>query len=277
MATPILGLGILTESQEDKELVVNTNSYRLDAIVPGGVLARQSAPPGSPSEGDSYIVMPTATGLWAGQDQSVAYYYNSGWSFVSPSQGLVLFSIGDAEFYYYDGGGWIRKSAIRELWIGAGAMIPRTTSGAAPGTAESGTNKVTYDTLDFDSTTSEGACFQISFPGNWDRGTLKIRFYWTAASGSGTVSWAVRAGSIGDSDLIDSAYGSAVTATDTWLAAGDLHITSATPALTVAGTPQDNDWIFFEVYRDVADTLAVDAQLIGVKIQYTEGLSLAPW
>ena len=277
MATPRLSLEILTESQEDKELLVNANSYRLDAIASGGILARQSSPPGSPAEGDSYLVTATATGLWAGQEDSIAYFYNGGWSFVPPASGLVFFSVGDGEFYYYNGSWTPATREVRELWIGAGAMVPRTTNGAAPGTTETGTNLVTYDTLDFDSTTSEGACFQVSFPGNWNRGTLKFRFYWTAASGSGTVSWVVRAGSIGDSDLLDTAYGSTVSVTDTLLAANDLHITSATSALTVAGSPQENDWIFFEIYRNVSDTLPVDAQLIGVKIQYTEGAPSTPW
>ena len=58
--------------------------------------------------------------------------------------------------------------------------------------------------------------------------------------------------------------------TDTFLLADDMHTTGATEALTVsnavAGEP-----VYFEITRDVAiDTLGVDAQLIGVMIEYTK-------
>ena len=37
----------------------------------------------------------------------------------------------------------------RTIWIGAGAMVARTTSGAASGTSESTTNKIMNDYFDF--------------------------------------------------------------------------------------------------------------------------------
>jgi hypothetical protein len=163
-----------------------------------------------------------------------------------------------------------RTGVYREIWIGAGAMTPRATSGAAIATVETTTNDIAYDTLDFDATTSEGACFQISMPDSWDRGTIKARFYWTATSGSGTVTWAIKGGSLSDDDLLDTAYGTAQSVTDTLIAVNEMHITSATASVTVAGSPALQDWIYFEVSRDIADTLAVDARLIGVKIQYLE-------
>jgi hypothetical protein len=163
-----------------------------------------------------------------------------------------------------------RTGVVREQWFGAGAMTPRTTNGAAPATVETTTHDITYDTLDFDQTTSEGACFQFSFPQAWNAGTVKAKFYWTAAAGTGTVIWSLRGGSLADDDALDTAYGTAQAVTDTLIATGDLHITSATAAITIAGSPAVDDWIYFEVSRDVADTLNADARLVGIKLQYTE-------
>jgi hypothetical protein len=163
-----------------------------------------------------------------------------------------------------------RTGVVREVWIGAGAMTPRTTNGAAVATVETTTHDITYDALDFDQTTSEGACFQASFPDAWNRGTIKARFYWTASAGTGTVTWSLRAGSVNDDDAIDTAYGTAQAVTDTLIATGDMHITAATASITVAGSPALNCWVYFEISRDVADTLSADARLIGIKLQYTE-------
>lgn len=163
-----------------------------------------------------------------------------------------------------------RTGVVREYWIGAGAMNPRITNGAAQSTSESSTNDITYDTLDFDQTTSEGACFQISLPQAWNAGTVKAKFYWTAASGAGTVTWSLKGGSLADDDAIDTAYGTAQAVTDTLITALDMHVTTATAAITIAGTPAVDDWLYFEVSRDIADTLNADAKLIGIKLQYTE-------
>ncbi len=163
-----------------------------------------------------------------------------------------------------------RTGIVRELWIGAGAMTPRTTNGAAVATVETATNDITYDVLDFDQTTSEAACFQLSLPQAWNGGTVKAKFYWTAAAGTGTVTWALEAGSLADDDALDTAYGTPQSVTDTLIATGDLHVTASTAAITIAGTPAVDDWLYFEVFRDVADTLTADARLIGIRLQYTE-------
>ncbi len=166
-----------------------------------------------------------------------------------------------------------RTGVVREVWIGAGAMTPRTTNGAAPATVEMATNDNTFDFLDFDTATEEGACFAISLPQAWNAGTVKAKVYWTAASGSGGVAWGLRATSYADDDALDAAYGTEQVVTDTLITADDCHITAATAAITIGGTPAGDDLLLFEITREVgngSDTLAVDARLIGVKLQYTE-------
>ena len=91
----------------------------------------------------------------------------------------------------------------RDLWIGAGAMTPRTTNGAAPATVELATNDVMLDVLDFDTTTEEGAGFAFVLPTIWDLGTVKFKVYWTAASGSDGVAWGLRARASANDDAMD--------------------------------------------------------------------------
>ena len=161
--------------------------------------------------------------------------------------------------------------SYREVYINAGAMIPRTTSGAASGTAELATNDIMVDSMDFDTAAEEGVGFWVTLPSEWDASTVKLKAHWTAASGSGTVKWDFAARAYADSDAIDQALGTEQGSTDTLITANDMHISPATAALTIGGTAVAGEPIYFQVARDIAtDTLGVDAQLIGVVLQYNE-------
>jgi hypothetical protein len=159
----------------------------------------------------------------------------------------------------------------RGLYISAGAMFGATTNGAASGQIETTTNKVNAKTMDFDQSTEEYACFNIPSPSYWDLGTVTAEFHWTAASGSGDVIWGIQGLARSNDDALDTAYGTAVTVTDTLLAANDEHLTSDTSAITIGGTPAKDDDLFFRVYRDAdagGDTLNADARLLGVTIRF---------
>jgi len=169
------------------------------------------------------------------------------------------------------------------LYIDAGAMVPCTTDGAEASTEEYGTNDIDMDVLAFDAgATEERAQFRIVMPENWDRSTIKAKFYWGNASGasaSDTVEWGIKAGALGNDDAIDAALGTPQVISDTVIADGDLHITSATPALTIGGTPALGDLVVFEVYRntDGTDDMAEDAWLLGCLIQFKVDQTVSAW
>ena len=167
------------------------------------------------------------------------------------------------------GGGGSGSGGSTSQWISSAAMIPRVTNGPGVNSSETTTHDSNYDTLDFDTATSEGANFMLTIPNNWDAGTITARFYWTADSGSGTVTWALAGRALADDDALDTAFGTAQSVTDTLLAAGDMHITAATSAITIAGTPTTTTPVQFVVTRDITDTLGVDARLIGVQLNWT--------
>lgn len=160
----------------------------------------------------------------------------------------------------------------QSAWLPAGAMVPRITNGAAYGLIESAANKILVSTQDFDAATSEYAQFSIRMPKSWNESTVTATFVWSNASGVGDVVWGLQAVAISNDDVLDAAFGAAVTVTDGVTAAGDLMQTAETGAITIAGVPAEGDWVVFQVYRDAAngaDTLAVDARLHGILLNYT--------
>lgn len=167
----------------------------------------------------------------------------------------------------------VAKVGKQTLAVPALAMTVRTTSGPAAGSVETTTNKVMLKTLDFDSGTAEYAQFAVRMPKSWNEGTVTAEVQWSSnVSGTNSVVWGIQGVAIGDDDVLDAAFGTAVTVTDAQTAQGDLMKSAETSAITIAGTPAAGDWVVFQVYRDAAngsDTLAGDARLHGVTVFYT--------
>lgn len=159
------------------------------------------------------------------------------------------------------------------IWVPAAAMTANTTNGPASGTTESASNKVMNKLLDFDQTTSESAQFTVSFPKSWNLGTVTFIPYWTAASGTGTVIWALSGVAISNDEVIDASFGTAQTSTDTLLATTDVHVGPESSAITIGGTPAADDIVYFKLARDISDTLNADARLIGIRVIYTTSVN----
>jgi hypothetical protein len=143
------------------------------------------------------------------------------------------------------------------------------TNGAGIDGEELATNKVNLDYLAFDPSAAEYAQVAIAWPGAFL--TFTARFVWTAASGSGGVRWQVSARSYVDDDALDQAQGTAQAVSDTLLAANDNHVSAATASVTAAGSVAIGNLTVFEFSRQPShtdDTLAVDARLIGVLLEF---------
>lgn len=160
----------------------------------------------------------------------------------------------------------------RTLILSAAGGSPTTTIGCGgPTKVEAGTNDIDYWALEFDTTTEERAFWNVQMPDNYNGGTVTAKFTWTNASGlaTETVRWGIKAIAYTDSDAIDQAYGTEVTVDDTWLAQGDVHVSTESSAITIGGTPTGGCWVVFNVGRKVAnDNLTGDARLLAVRIEY---------
>lgn len=160
---------------------------------------------------------------------------------------------------------------IFDFPVSAAAMWPRVTGGCQFLQAtEIATSLFNIQSLDFDQNTQEFCQFQVVLPRRWNNGTVTAIFYWTAASGSGDVQWGISGGAYSNDDALSVAFGSAITVDDTLITANDVHITSATAAITLAGTPADSDFLAFQVSRNPgSDTLTADAKLLHIVIRIT--------
>ena len=69
-----------------------------------------TAPPGSPSVGDRYIVATPATGAWVGKEGNIAEWNGTGWDFTAPVIGLTTYVTAETEYYSYNGAAWVMES-----------------------------------------------------------------------------------------------------------------------------------------------------------------------
>lgn len=162
----------------------------------------------------------------------------------------------------------------RTITLMPGLLKPATTSGcAAQATVEAGTNDIDYDVLDFDKDTDEIAFANFQMPDSWDAGVVQFRYVWTTAAGGAaeTVQFELSGISFANDDAIDTAVGTPVAVSDTWIADGDVHISSWSGDVTLAGTPAAGELVHLEILRDVSDdNLGGDARLIAVQIRYKQ-------
>ncbi len=170
------------------------------------------------------------------------------------------------------------------IYVPASSMLSTTTNGAPYAQNEYATNDINIGYLAFDGTTEEYTEIEFPFPENWDRGTVKAKFFWSSASGSttgDTVEWEIACGAQSDNAIIDAALGTSQVISDTLLDDNGTkrQLSGATPVLTVGGTPALGDMIHCKVSRNVGgtDDMSEDAWLFGVWIQYKVGNTVATW
>jgi hypothetical protein len=173
-----------------------------------------------------------------------------------------------------------------EIFVPANAMIPEATAGAtAAQTVEASTNKNMVEYLAFTSSSTTYADFYLTMPPTWDRSTIKVKFLWIPATGctqGDQVRWELEAVAVSNDDNWDAAHGTSQGVSDTVTAGveDDLHISAATSALTVGGSPALGDLIHFKVFRDhdhADDDMTEDAWLIGIQIQYGSTNEVSQW
>lgn len=66
-----------------------------------------TAPPGTPSTGDRYLVANSATGAWSGHDGDIAEWDGSTWIFQAKSEGMAVWVEDENRLYTYNGLAWV--------------------------------------------------------------------------------------------------------------------------------------------------------------------------
>ncbi|MCY1293175.1 hypothetical protein D9M68_176710 [compost metagenome] len=97
------------------QTLANTTFALLDQIVQAGVKDKDLAtPPGSPSNGDAYIVASSPAGAWVGKADQIAYWLTDAgaWQFIAPLTGWMVSVLDELDAngvpkrYGYTGSTW---------------------------------------------------------------------------------------------------------------------------------------------------------------------------
>lgn len=102
-------------------------------IQPNVINITTSSPPGSPVNGDTYLVASGGSGAWIGKDAHIAYYTTTndsgaaGWEFYAPSAGWVVNNQADKGYYRFNGTMWVgARQAAFCFEIDGGGSVPST-------------------------------------------------------------------------------------------------------------------------------------------------------
>ena len=189
--------------------------------------------------------------------------------------GIALKTKGSGVIQAEDSAGTVAavKIAGKEtIWVPAVAMYPNTTNGAEAAQVEL-SNGPEIKTLDFDKDSDEFAQFAVAFPKSWNAGTVTFQAFFTATStDTGTTAWGLSGVALADSGDLNTAFGTQVVATAKAHSgtSNDLDVAAESGAVTIAGSPAADEYVFFQISRDVsADALNADARLLGIKLFFT--------
>ncbi len=137
--TPRLGLPYILGGQALKHITHNEALQKLDVLVQAIVdSASLTTPPGSPLEGDAYIVPTGATGAWAGHGNEIAVARSGGWSFHDPAHGWQVYDRDTGTLRLFSGMDWVAVAAtgagLPHLGVNASADDTNRLAVSAPAT-----------------------------------------------------------------------------------------------------------------------------------------------
>ena len=126
--SPKLALPEIAVDQASKYITHNEALRVLDALVQATIIDKDLyEAPASPSDGDTYIVAatPASDDDWAGETDSIAYFSNTAWIFVTPEVGWRVWVQDENVAYLYQGdssgGGWVLETdALVGVFTGMG-------------------------------------------------------------------------------------------------------------------------------------------------------------
>lgn len=288
----------LSASQASPEVIVNENFEALSAGAIfaknhdtstgltwgyyGGLYNGNTVANGTVSltnSADNYVVVLRSTGVVSASTSSTNST-NPAYAklFKVTCAGSVVTTVVDQRqdanglFFIPEAASTLGKHAI---YIAAGSITPSASGGcAALATVAVGSGQPDLQTLNFDASSAEYAQFSIRMPESWDEGTITFVPIWSHPSTTTNfgVTWKLQAVAISNDDAMATSFGTAQSSTDTGGTTDDIYIGPESSAITVAGTPQAGDMVFFRVSRDPSDgsdTMAVDARMHGLTVYIT--------
>ena len=168
----------------------------------------------------------------------------------------------------------IKIAGTETMWIPSNALYLPTTNPADQASVETTALRPELKVLDFDASTAQYAQFAIGMPKSWNLGTVTYQVFWSpSTTNTGNCIFGLQGVSCTEGDTADVAFGTAQEVTDAGIGTvEDVQMTAVSSAMTIAGSPADDDQTFFQLYRDAADgsdTFTGEARVLGIKLFYT--------
>jgi len=168
----------------------------------------------------------------------------------------------------------VKVAGTETMFIPTQAMFGTTTNGADAQAVETTALRPELKLLDFDASTAEYAQFSVAMPKSWNLGTVTYQVFWSPGNtDTGNCIFGLQGVSCTEGDTADVVFGTAQEVTDAGIGTiEDVQMTAVSSAMTIAGSPADDDYTFFQLYRDAADgsdTFTGDARVMGIKLFYT--------
>jgi hypothetical protein len=168
----------------------------------------------------------------------------------------------------------VKIAGTETIFIPAQAMFGTTTNGADAQAVETTATRPELKVLDFDASTAEYAQFSIAMPKSWNLGTVTYQVFWSPSNtDTGDAIFGLQGLSCTEGDTADAVFGTAIEVTDAGIGTvEDVQMSAVSSAMTIAGSPADDDYTFFQLYRDAADgsdDFTGDARVLGIKLFYT--------
>ena len=168
----------------------------------------------------------------------------------------------------------VKIAGTETIFVPAQAMFGTTTNGADAQAVETTAVRPELKVLDFDPSTNEYAQFSIAMPKSWNLGTVTYQVFWSpSTTNTDTCIFALQGVSCTEGDTADVVFGTAVEVEDDGIGTvEDVQMSAVSGAVTISGSPADNDYTFFQLFRNAADgddDFTGDARVLGIKLFYT--------
>lgn len=98
------------------------------------VLDKLASPPGSPTNGQRYLIIATATGAWVGKENQIAEYVTNAWQYTVPTEGMCAYVDDEDLLYIYNGSSWVPINNYALASTEPGAVSSSTSGQVGTGT-----------------------------------------------------------------------------------------------------------------------------------------------
>lgn len=183
-----------------------------------------TTPPGSPTDGDAYVVAASATGAWSGQDDAIAIWDADesppAWNFVTPIDQMTVRNQADETTYVWDADAsppaWVAQSGVGATSLNALSDVDTATNGvvAKDVLVYDGSNFVPRQSnvIGLHAVIADDAVATLTLPGNVQAGILTVAGF-QASSASGIFRFNATSAELYITALVNSGTQSLLTAT----------------------------------------------------------------